>query len=161
MAFCTEEQVRNSNKKFSVKTEVLPAVILERISMAEKIVTIDLSPILTEAQVVAIGETSGIINLLTIWKAVELTLVTYYGAARKFDEVSDIQDYRKQYKELLAEVLAGTKSIVSGSTDYSPKSTPALDSGSNKKFYVKKGMEGFCPDGESYDITSVDDSVTE
>lgn len=158
MAFCTEEQVRNSNKKFSNVDEVLRTVVTERIAQAEKVITMDLSSVISSADLQTIGANSEAVNLLAIYKSTELLLVTYYGAGRKIDEVSDISYFKKEYQTLLDRVLKGDIKLSVNSTDYSPKSYPSLDHGINKKFYVRKGVVGFTPDGENfYGQTYVDE----
>lgn len=161
MSFCTESQVRNSDKKFESTSDVSQIVILDRISVAEDIVKVSLSPIISETELDTVGSTSKIINLLTTYKAVELTLVAYYGVSRKVDELTDVQYFQKQFNDLLNKVLDGTIKIISGTTDYTPKEYPALDGGSNKKFYVRKGIDGFVADGESsnYGSDTVDDTI--
>ena len=87
--YCTEAQVRNSNKKFESTIDVTQVVILDRILCAEDIVKVALSPVISESDLNTIGSTSKVVNLLTIYKAVELTLVAYYGVSRKVDELTD------------------------------------------------------------------------
>jgi hypothetical protein len=160
MAWCTEIQVRNSNKKFSKTDEVLRTTILDRISAAESMVEMDLSSVISGTELAVLGATSKAINLLTLFKSVELTLVTYYGAGRKIDEVSDIKYFQDEYKKLLDKILAGDISLSNAAVDYTPKSYPAVGGGSNKKFYVRKGIDGFIAEGETqYGDTTVDDSI--
>ena len=160
MAFCTEEQVRNSDKKLESTVDVLSTVIISRIKMADDIIRVDLSSLLNESELNEIGESTRVINLMSIYKSVELTLVTYYGASRKVDELTDISYYQKQYNTLLKRIMNGDIEISSGGEDYTPKSYPSVDGGSNKKFYVRKGMDGFLPEGETnYGETYSDDTV--
>jgi len=160
MSYCTEEQVRNSDKKFADTNDVLQTVIEDRIAQAENIIKVDLSSIISEAELDSIGSTSKIINLLAIYKSVELTLIIYYGVSRKVDELTDVQYFKKEYNDLLKKVLEGIIKITIGTTDYTPKNYPSLDTGLNKKFYVKKGIDGFLPEGEvAYGDTIVEDSI--
>jgi hypothetical protein len=160
MAFCTEDQVRSANKKFADKDKILKTTILERISAAEKIVKVDLSSIVSSAEVEELSSNSDAINILATNKSVELTLVAYYGATRKVDEISDIAYFKKEYQTLLDKILDGKISLSTPTIDHSPKSYPALGSGSNKKFYVRKGIDSFTAEGETqYGNTIVDDSI--
>jgi len=153
MAFCTEAQVRNSNKDLIDTTEVPPATIEDRISEAEKTVIIDLSTFMTEDEINATGASSNVINHLTLYKAVENTLVTYHGANRQIDEVTDIQYFQKLYKDLLKKVLDGVVKIIDGAIVFGISSIPVKTSSSyNKKFYNRKGVEGFIPDGGDDDV---------
>ena len=160
MAYCTEDQVRNSDRKLIKPEDVTSIVITDRISQAERIIKVDLSPIISETELDTISSTSNIINLLATLKTVELCLVAYYGVSRKVDELTDIQYFKKEYEKFRDKCLDGTLKIIAGTTDYTPKDYPSLDNGVNKKFYVKKGVKGFLPEGESdYGSTDIDDSV--
>lgn len=160
MAFCTEEQVRNSDKKLESTIDVTTEVINSRIEMADNTIKVDLSSLISEEDLDTIGENSKVINLMSIYKSVELTLVTYYGASRKVDELTDIAYWQKLYNNLLKKLVNGDIEISSGGEEYSPKDYPAIDGGANKKFYVRKGIDGFLPDGETdYGSTYVDDTV--
>lgn len=160
MAYCDESQVRNADKKFEDVTNVATEVIVDRIEMAEDIIRVDLSSIISETELDSIAEDSKVINLMAIYKSVELTLIAYYGASRKVDELTDVQYFQKQYKNLLDKLINGDIELTSGTEDYTPKDYPSADGGRNKKFYVRKGINGFLPDGEQgYGDTYVDDTV--
>lgn len=160
MAYCDESQVRNSDKKFEDTANVTTEVIVDRIEMAENIIKVDLSSVISETELDTIAEESKVINLMAIYKSVELTLIAYYGASRKTDELTDVQYFQKQYKMLLDKLISGDIQLVSADEDYTPKDYPSVDSGANKKFYVRKGMDGFSPEGESsYGPTYSDDTV--
>jgi hypothetical protein len=160
MAYCTEAQVRNSDRKLIKTEDVIPDVVLDRISQAEKIIKVDLSPIIDGVTLDGIGATSDLLNLLATLKAVELCLVAYYGVSRKVDELTDVQYFKKEYEKFRDKTLDGTLKLVAGAVDYTPKDYPSLDGGSNKKFYVRKGVSGFINEGEAfYGQTYVDDSV--
>lgn len=159
MAYCSETDVRNSDRKLESTTDVTQTVILERIAKAEDIVKVALSSIISENDLDDIGSTSKVVNLLTTYKSVELVLVTYYGVSRKVDELTDVQYFQKQYKDLLTEVLNGTVKLIAGVTDRTPKDYPALSSGKNKKFYPRKGIAGVSPDGDNTGTDYVDDTI--
>lgn len=160
MALCTIDDVRNEDKKFSNSNDVTDAVITNRISRAEKIIKVDLSSVISESDIVSAGSDSNALNSLAIFKVVELTLVAYYGAGRKTDELTDVQYFKKEYKDLLNKILHGEVEIQTDTEEYSPKDYPAADGGSNKKFYIRKGVPDFLPEGEGqYGSTYVDDTV--
>lgn len=160
MAYCTVTEVRNEDKKFAKVEDVTEETITHRIARAEEVIKVDLSSVISETELDTISATSKAVKSLAIYKAVELALVAYYGAGRKTDELSDVQYYQKEYNNLLAKILNGDIILVTPTGSSSPKDYPALDGGSNKKFYVRKGVPGFLPEGESqYGETYVDDSV--
>lgn len=133
-------------------TEVPDAVITDRIAKTETIIYSDLSPVIDETTLGTAGSSSKTINLLAIYKAVELTLVYYHGAARQAEEVSDVQYWRKLYEELRDKILAGEIKIVSGSEDYSPISYPKINGSTERlKLYPRKGIPGFTNDGADED----------
>ncbi len=160
MAFCTESQVRSCDKKLEDTSDVTQAVILSRIDMADKTVIVDLSSIISETDLETIGQSSKVINLMSIYKSVELTLAAYYGASRRVDELTDISYYQKQYNNLLKKLLDGDIELSTGEEEYGPKDYPSLDKGANKKFYTRKGVDGFLPEGEvGYGETYVEDTI--
>lgn len=158
MSFCTQEQVRNCNKKLRKETEVATADIQDRISEADDTVIVDLSSMFSEAELLALGASSKSLNLLSKWKAVELTLAFVYGAAREVDTISDVDYWRIKYNALLKKVLNGV-TLVEADTDTSPINYPKIGPSvsGNAKFYPRKGVEGFTPDGAKTDIK--DDTV--
>lgn len=160
MSFCEISDVRNEDKKFNNTADVTDKTITHRISRAEEVVKVDLSSIISESELDTIGSNSKALKSLAIYKAVELTLVIYYGAGRKIDELTDVNYYQSQYNKLLKKVISGEIPIKTEEEDYSPKDYPSLDSGANKKFYIRKGVPGFLPEGEDqYGATYVDDTV--
>jgi hypothetical protein len=160
MSYCSETEVRNSDRKLIKPEDVSSDVILDRISQAEKIIKVDLSPVAAEDELDTISSNSNIVNLLATLKAVELCLVAYYGVSRKVDELTDVQYFKKEYEKFRDKCLDGTLKITASGQDYTPKEFPAIDKGANKKFYARKGIPGFIPDGEDfYGQTYVDDSV--
>jgi hypothetical protein len=160
MAYCTNDQVRNVDEKLKDPLEVIEDVITERIEMAESIIQVDLSSIISGQELDNIGGSSKVINLMAIYKSTELILVKYYGASRKVDELDDVQYFQKQYNNLLKKLLSGDIELVSTDGNYAPKDYPSIDKGRNKKFYVRKGIDGLLPEGEqSFGNTYVDDTV--
>jgi len=150
---CTVNDIRKSNKKFDDSTEVLDTDLRHRIKEAEQTVEVDLSDVLTSAQITTIGNSSTVLNMLTLYKAVELSLVYYFGASRRVKDVDDVQYYSDMYNSLLEKVLTGKVKISDGTTDYTVKSYPKKTSTLyNQKFYRRKGVEGFIPDGADEDV---------
>lgn len=157
--YCTVQNVRDETKKFGNENEVTDPMIESRISQAVKIIKVDLSGVMSEADLDAVAPTSNILNLLATYKATEKTLVTYYGYYRKVDEISDIQYYQKQYKMILQDILDGNV-ILTDASGSSPTAYPERTrKGSNLKLYPRKGVEGFIPDGAEDDY--VDDGTLE
>lgn len=159
MSYCTVQEIRDSNKKLEPVTEATDPVIESRITESEKRIKVDLSSMFTASELDSISSDSPVLNLMCIYKAVELTLVNYYGASRKTDEISDIQYYEKQYKYLLNGVKDGTITIES-STVSSPNAYPKrTQEGTNLRLYPRKGVSGFIPDGQ--EDSYVDDGTLE
>ena len=148
MAFCTILEIRNCDKKLESTSEVPDPAVTERIATAENVIYTDLSPVIDEVTLGTIGESSKSVNMLAIYKSVELTLVKYYGATRQVDTVSDIEYWRKKYDSLMEKILEGEIKIVAAGTDYTPANYPKINaSASRLKLYPRKGIAGFTNDG--------------
>ena len=146
--YCTVAQVRASNKKLTNETEILTADIEDRIAESEDVVEIDLSPLMTEAEISALGSSAKVINLMTLYKTIEKCLVYYYGATRNIKDISDIQYYQDMYNDLLKKVLNGEIKIEESGTEYGAPSYPKSTSSThNLKIYPRKGVEGFQNNG--------------
>lgn len=159
MSYCSIGEIRENNKKLEPIDEVTGAVIESRIAEAEKRIKVDLSNLFSIAELDAIGSDSPILNLMCIYKTIEITLVNYYGASRKVDEVSDIQYYEKQYNSLLKKTIEGEVKIESSSVTV-PKGYPEITmKNGNLKLYPRKGLEEFTPAGA--DDSYVDDDTLE
>jgi len=149
MAYCTVIQVRDSSKKLETVADVPDLDITNRIAEAEKQIKADLSGVISEAALDALGSGSSIINLMAIYKSTEKTLIDLFGIYRKATEIGDIDYFAEQYKNLLDKILDGDIVLVDaggiavGSVDF-PKIT---DSDNNLKLYPRKGVSGFIPDG--------------
>lgn len=147
--YCTVAQVRAANKKLADSAEVPDAVITSRIGEADNTVKIDLSAVASPSELDALGAGSYVLNLLSIWKTVEITLASYFSAARNVDETNDIDYWMKKYNDVIAKILDGTIKITG--------STEAVDSGdypgivASTRFYRRKGVSGFYPDGSTVD----------
>ena len=153
MSFCTEAEVRNLNKKLTDVTKIIQADILLRITEAESTVIVDLSPVASEAEIISMGASSKVINLLATWKSCELTLALYYGATREVDKITDIEYWRGKYNDLLKRVISGAIEIVVGSTSISPINYPVSSPTTvdNLKLYPRKGIPGHTPKGAKDD----------
>lgn len=141
MAYCTASQVRASNTKLSSSDDISDAEIEDRIAEADATIIVDLSGMLTEAEITSLGATNKVINLLSRWKSVELSLSYLYGAARQADQVSDVDYWRKKYDNLLARIISGE--IILSATESAvntPQITPATY---RKKLFPRKGIPDF------------------
>ena len=131
--YCTAQEVRDTNDKIRLTADISDAIINGRIVLADKIVVSDLSRLYTEAELDAMTSTT--LNLLSLYKSAELTLVKLFGAKRQADEVSDIQYWQTKYDRLLAAVLIRKVLLDDAPIDY-PVSTTRL------KIFPRKGLPG-------------------
>ena len=145
--FCTIEQVRNSSDKILDVVDVPDETIEGRIEHAEKIIIVNLSRLKSSAELRVLGASSTVLNLLAIYKSVELVLTKLYGAARQADQVSDIDYWKKKYNELLGSVLAGDVFLDEG--DRVPVNKPVATPKwyKQKQLFRRKGIPGT---GEGY-----------
>jgi len=153
MAFCTIEEIREQNDNLQTAIDVPDTKIGTSLVHARRIVKTDVMSLLSPSEFDSIDDlidsTSNTLKTLMIYKSTEFSLVSLYGPSRKVDEVSDIQYYQKAYKDLLNKIFSGDVIIdipeelttASVSPDY-PKTTA-----NNKKFYPRKGVPGFFPNG--------------
>lgn len=159
MAFTTTAEVRESTDKFKDLADVPNTLLEGRITEASDILISDLSGIATEAELVAMGSGSKVLNMLATYKSVEISLVRLFGASRQADVVTDVQYWEKRYNDLLLKVLNKDVEITDGTTVLSPTSIPVGTANSdNAKMYPQKGVSGFTQDGAKTD--TVDDPVT-
>jgi hypothetical protein len=158
MAYCTTTEVRNYDEKLTSTVDVTEAKIAHRIVQAENVVRVDLSTMISAADLntlMASATPSLTAKLLTIYKSVELVLVSDYGAFRKADEVTDVQYFQKAYNDLLKKLLDGKISIYQDNTGANAVKNYPKGTSANLKLYPVKGVEGFVPD-EAADDTEVD-----
>jgi len=159
MAFTTITEVRDSTDKLSDNADIPNTVLTGRITEASDILIGDLSGIASEADLVAMGSGSKVLNQLATYKAVEISIVKILGASRQADVVTDVQYWEKRYETLLQKVLDKEVELTDGTTVLSPTSIPVATSNSdNAKMYPQKGESGFTQDGAKTD--TVDDPVT-
>jgi hypothetical protein len=160
MAFCTVEEIRAQNDKLASAVDIPDEKIETSITHAKRIVKTDIISILSPSEFDAIDgletSTSNVIKTLVIYKSAEFTIVALYGSSRKIDEVSDVQYFQKLYKDLLKKIMSGEIEIdipdeLTTATIAKDYPTIGLRS-NNTKFYPRKGVPGFYPDGveESY-----------
>jgi hypothetical protein len=141
MSFSTIAQVRACNEKLSDDTEVLDALVTDRISESDSTVIVDLSSLYDESDLLSLGSSNKVLNLLSTWKACELTLARLYGATRKVDEISDIQYWGGKYDKLLKKVI-NSEITLSETSDL--VSAPVITSSANRlKIFPRKGIEDF------------------
>jgi len=151
MAFSTPAQVRASTDKLLNETDVTALTLTGRIAEADKIIIVDLSSLYSQSQLEDLGSANLTLNLLSVYKSVELTLSKLYGAARQADEISDIDYWRKMYDALLKKIMNGEISLTGGTTV--PVDIPVMTpSRYRKKLFPYKGLvgieEGRVTDGE-------------
>ena len=148
MAYCTVLQIRSQSRKLA-DVKITDAVITDRIAEAETQIKADLSGIISEADLDALGAASSLVNLLAIYKSTEKTFIHVFGIYRKADEIGDTDYFIKQYNNLLKKLLDGDIELTdaagaeAGAADF-PKATTSL---SNLKLYPRKGVPDFTPDG--------------
>lgn len=142
--FCTVDDVRKLTKKLN-DVEVTDEEIEDYIELADKIVVVDLSPIISSEKLENVINGMAL-NLLSSYKTCELMLSAYYGASRKIDEVTDIQFFQKLYDKLLKNILNGN--IIVDGVSTVTKKYPALNKVSHKLYNIK-GVKGFYGDDEN------------
>jgi len=112
MAYSTVTQIRNNDSKLNDTDRISDAVITDRISIADKHVETDLSNIINFSAIVV---TPDFINLLSQYKATEMSLVYLYGAIRKASEKDDIVYWSEAYNNMLDDIKSGRIELVDGS----------------------------------------------
>ena len=143
MAFCTIAQVRACNDKLESTDDVADANITDRIAEADDTIYVDLSGLFTEAELTALGASNKTLNLLSKWKAVELTISRAFGAARQADTVSDVDYWRKKYDDLLQRILDGEITLTT-SSGVEPTNKPVITGSTyRKKLFPTKGIADF------------------
>jgi hypothetical protein len=155
MAYCTAGEVRGFNNAIKKEIDLSDEEIEGRITEAENEIKVDLSSIISEADLDSISSTSKVVYLLAIYKSMELTLIKVFSVQRKVDEISDIDYYRKKYDKLINKILKGDI-VLTEETTIQPKDYPARTA-SNIKLYPGKGIPKF-EDEEDY---LLDDRITE
>lgn len=145
--FATVEEIRKLTKKLN-EVEITDDEIEQYIAVAEKIVMVDLSPIIDAEKLQEI--TNGLaLNLLTSYKTCEIMLSAYYGASRKIDEVSDVQFFNKLYYKLLQNIINGNVKL--DGANIVNKSYPSIER-KRAKLYNIKGEKTFFGDDDSSKI---------
>ena len=161
MAYSTNDQLFNNvkaiEKTYSTGTPTPATFAAERIVEADKVVRVDLSRAVTVSSIPDVTDdpaTPECINLLSQYKAAELSLARMSGTKRKADEYTDLTYWRMLYKELLESILDGKTStdlsdgtsISTGINTFTPASTDV------KPFfgYNKEGQ--FADDDDLEDI---------
>jgi len=143
--FCTVEDIRKLTKKLN-DVEVTDEEIEQYITIADKIVMVDLTPIIDMQSLQNI--TNGLaLNLLSSYKTCELMLSAYYGASRKIDEVSDVQFFNKLYEKLLQNIVNGNVKLDGANILY--KSYPAIERKRAKLYNIKGEQKFFGDDDKS------------
>lgn len=151
--FCTVEDIRKLTKKLN-DIEITDDEIEQYIAVAEKIVMVDLSPIIDADKLQQV--TNGLaLNLLTSYKTCELMLSAYYGASRKIDEVSDVQFFQKLYDKLLQNIVNGNVKL--DGANIMTKSYPALEKKRTKLYNVKGEQTFFGDDNKSTNDVEYDE----
>jgi len=142
MAFCTADQVRACNDKL-IEDDISDLVVVDRIGEADDTIYVDLSALYTEAELTALGASNKTLNLLSKWKAVELSLSRLFGAARQADQVSDVDYWRKKYDVLLQRIL-NSEITLTTSSGVEPMNKPIITSSAyRKKLFPTKGLDDF------------------
>lgn len=153
MMFCTIDDVRKLTKKLN-DVEVTDEEIEDYIELADKIVVVDLSPIISSEKLENV--TNGMaLNLLSSYKTCELMLSAYYGASRKIDEVSDVQFFQKLYDKLLQNIVNGNVKL--DGANIMTKSYPALEKKRTKLYNVKGEQTFFGDDNKSANDVEYDE----
>jgi len=138
--YCTADQVRAANDKLTIE-DISDSTIEDRIGEADKTIKVDLSGKYTSTVLDALDSSNKVVNLLSVWKSVELCLARLFGAARQVDQISDIDYWRKKYDALLQKILQDE--IVLTSTS-GTKNKPVITSATyRKKLFPTKGLANF------------------
>jgi len=151
--FCTVEDIRKLTKKLN-DVEVTDEEIEQYITIADKIVMVDLTPIIDMQSLQNI--TNGLaLNLLSSYKTCELMLSAYYGASRKIDEVSDVQFFNKLYEKLLKNIVNGNVKL--DGVNITTKSYPAIERKRTKLYNIKGEQTFFGDDNKSANDVEYDE----
>ena len=113
MAYSTSDQLK-SNVKMLENTFTgtdLSSFITDRITLADKIVKVDLSGVVSMSAVPD-DETTPVVNLLSQFKSAEMSLRRLAGLKRTTTEVDDISEWERLYNDLLNKVLSGAAVVL-------------------------------------------------
>jgi len=146
--WCSITDIRNTDKRLSKSTEISDAAITERITSAQDIIKVDLSPMATESDLDSAGASSKTLKILTIFKTTEITLAMLFGNFRQGEDVSDIDYFKNKYDSLIQKILSGDVVIYESLTT-TAKDSPSTGAAVNQSFYSEKGIQGFYPDDDS------------
>lgn len=109
MAYSTVAQIKANETELNSSN--YDAVITDRIAQADKIIETEFANVIDFTSMPAIGDTPATpdyVNLLSQYKATELSLVYYHSAKRDVTEVNDIKYYIDMYNNLKKQILDGT-----------------------------------------------------
>lgn len=113
MAYSTTTELQNNVKiienTFTGAGEAV-AFSTERIALADKIVKVDLSKYVDFSSVPD-DETTNVINLLSQYKAAEMSLLRIVGLKRRDKENDDISTWQYLYNSLLDKIKSGELNV--------------------------------------------------
>lgn len=113
MAYSTETEL-TSNVKLLIKTFTdaaeLTSFATERIALADKIVKVDLAKYVSFNDVPD-DNTTPVINLLSQYKAAEMSLRRVVGAKRRTKENDDVSEWRMMYEQLRDRIIDNDISV--------------------------------------------------
>jgi hypothetical protein len=116
MAYSTNDELFNNVKMIqnTFTTSPTPAEFAtERIALADKIVEVDCSQYI-DFSLVPDDETTPIVNLLSQYKAAEMSLRRIVGLKRRTQENDDIMEWKLMYDELKEKIKNSEVSIELG-----------------------------------------------
>ena len=132
MAYSTVDQLKANlkNVNTNVSAPDIAAVGAHRITQADKYIEMDLNNIVDFSSMPGYATCPAWLNLLSQYKAAELTLVYYYGAKRDVTEVSDITNYQNEYKKIRKDLFKGKISLGNygtGVVDFQNRAKPDVE----------------------------------
>lgn len=153
MPYSIEAEFR-ANVSPGTVANISQANVLLRITQADLKIQTDLSQIIDFTAIVV---TPTFLNVLSQYKVAELCLVYMYGRKRKVDEVSDIDYWIYEYKNLLKKIIGGEVLLEDGSS-------PAVSISKGKQTFTntaKSGIEPAMGSGDWGEFKTKDDLLDE
>ncbi len=113
MAFSTATELQNNVKMIEATFVTSPTPTEfsdERIAFADKVVKIDCSNLIDFSQVPD-DATTPVVNILSQYKAAELSLRRIAGIKRRQNENDDLSEWVKMYNDLKVKIAAGSVAV--------------------------------------------------
>ena len=132
MAYSSVDQLRANLKNLNTNVSApdIAAVGAHRITQADDFIEMDLNNIIDFSSMPDYPACPKWLNLLSQYKATELTIAYYYTTKRSVEEVNDITYYRMLYNEIRKGLFSGRISLGdygTGVVDFTNKSKPEVE----------------------------------